>query len=215
MLPCNVSNNAANCPDGAADRCISDSGDCKYKKTCPYDVEKLYYKVTRYTLPLCRWGNWEKMTGDPAPTWEKVKRVLKTTSPYGRCVYKCDNDVMENQVVSMRLEKNITATLTMTAFSKWCFRRLHIVGTKGEIFGSDFDSKFKVNRFGGKTTVIKCRRAIGGHLGGDQGIVNEFIAYVKTGVTTPRLTNIAETLESHKNAIFSEKSRKENAVITF
>ena len=38
--------------------------------------------------------------------------------PYGKCVYDCDNDVCDNQVVTMEFEGGVIATLTMIAFSQ-------------------------------------------------------------------------------------------------
>ena len=37
---------------------------------------------------------------------------------YGRCVYECDNDVCDSQMVNIMFEGGTIANLTMTAFSK-------------------------------------------------------------------------------------------------
>lgn len=48
---------------------------------------------------------------------ENVRRALRD-GPYGRCVYRCDNDVVDHQVVNLRFAHQQTVTFTMTAFTK-------------------------------------------------------------------------------------------------
>lgn len=160
-------------------------------------------------------GWYRLITGSPKLNFKHFKETLKT-SPYGRCVYKCNNDVMSEQVVNMALEDGVMAVHRMTAFSKDCCRKIHISGTKGEIIGCDKDGFFKLNIFGKWGKKIKINgNQIGGHLGGDSGIVRDFLQYMVNGTGSDKMTFIHETLESHKVAFGAEESRKTNKVITF
>ena len=190
-----------NRPEGATDRCMDG---CPHAKTCPYEVTKLYYKPTLKTIPWLI-GHVKVVTAKGNPTKKDIIEALKT-SPYGRCVYACDNDVMENQVVSCKMGK-VNATLTMTAQSARCFRRVHIMGTKGEIFGQDSSAKFKLNIWGELPKTVHVNRGIG-HLGGDKGIVKDFIHLMETGKLTPRISTMDKTIMSHKMAFAAEESRK-------
>jgi predicted dehydrogenase len=65
-----------------------------------------------------------------------VEKVLSNPEhPYGKCVYQCDNNVPDNQVVNMLFANNAVAQLNITAFSNEIHRNIKIHGTKGEIEG--------------------------------------------------------------------------------
>lgn len=195
---------AKNKPDGAPDYC--EQG-CPAAGNCPYEARKIYYAVTAHTLPYMI-VNAKLITHDPKPTIKKLKTALKT-SPYGRCVYGCDNDVMENQVVNISMEDGVTATLCMTAFSRRCYRKTHIYGEKGEIFGNDIDGYFTLNIFGGKSRKIRvARKVISLHGSSDKNLVNEFTDFMNGKPRSKKLTLISQTLESHRNAWYAEIARK-------
>ena len=121
-----------NKPTEAADalRCL----DCDYEPRCPYSAKRIY-------LPRAERGE----TGMPltALTLDTTpKGVLNAlaTGPYGRCVYECDNDVVDHQVVNMAFASGKTASFTMTGFTKLRHRRTGIFGTHGEIQGDGFST---------------------------------------------------------------------------
>ena len=68
------------------------------------------------------------------PTEENIMEELKR-GPYGRCVYYCDNDVVDHQVVNLQMEDGTTIDFTMCAFTKENSRRIRIMGCLGEIEG--------------------------------------------------------------------------------
>jgi predicted dehydrogenase len=199
-----------NAPEDSTNYCLDP---CPVRKKCPYDARKIYYGFTRHTLPLLI-VKIKLITQMGKPRIKDLKKAL-ITSPYGRCVYKCDNDVIENQMVTVKLESGITANLHMNAFSKKCYRALHITGTKGEILGDDKDGRFKLNIFGGPSKVIKSKSGnFTNHLGGDSMLVKDFVDYLAYGHKSTRLSTIDVTMESHRMAFAAEISRKSGEQVT-
>jgi hypothetical protein len=44
------------------------------------------------------------------------------TGPYGGCVYRCDNNVVDHQVVAMEFANGVEATMTVSAFTSEVMR---------------------------------------------------------------------------------------------
>ncbi len=199
-----------NAPAGAPSRCLDG---CPEAKTCPYYAPRFYYQFTLHSIPIYI-GRGYQVAKMGNPTIAQVKEALATTSPYGRCVYHCDNDVIENQTVLCKFDGDVNATLTMNASSKGCFRRVHITGTKGEIFGKDTDGKFRLNVWGKRSKTVKAK--VGqGHLGGDSGIIHDFLELLETDKPNPRVSFMKETLMSHLMAFAAEESRKNDGRTIF
>ena len=100
-----------NAPKGAARRCLDG---CPVKDTCPYDAEKIY--ISNPDTGVRSKNGWPANTFAVPPTEENVRKELKA-GPYGRCVYYCDNNVVDHQVVNLQMENDITVTFSMCAFS--------------------------------------------------------------------------------------------------
>ncbi|MDR2266401.1 MAG: Gfo/Idh/MocA family oxidoreductase, partial [Christensenellaceae bacterium] len=175
-----------NAPEGSSEYCLDP---CQVRKSCPYDVKKIYYGITRYTLPLLIVKK-KLITGKGKSSYSDLKEAL-IKSDYGRCVYRCNNDVMENQTVSLKLQNGVTGILHMNAFSKMCFRAVYISGTKGEIRGNDKDGKFKLNIFAGPSKTIHTKSGtFYNHLGGDAMLVKDFVDYLDSGIKNSRVSTI-------------------------
>ena len=138
------------------------------------------------------------------------------TGPYGRCVYECDNDVVDHQVVNLQFAGGQTASFTMTAFTKAGHRRTCIFGTRGEIYGdgeqiSIFD--FQTNETVTVDTRVGDASLAGGHGGGDYGLMATFIKAVASNDASGLLSGPDETLESHLMVFAAEQARRENRVV--
>jgi len=201
---------ADNAPEGSADRCCN----CpeEIKKNCIFEVEKFYIDgpigiKNGYT------GWPRKVVEGKDPTVENVTEALRT-GPYGRCVYKCDNDVVDNQIVNMRLEDNVTVNFTMSAFSEKINRTIRIRGTKGEIVADWGSDEIKLTVFGKKPEIFHPNNDAsagtgdtGGHGGGDMGLVKGVISLFANGIPSKSTTYIDKSIESHFVALAAEESR--------
>jgi predicted dehydrogenase len=192
---------AANRPAGAADRCL----DCKVEPECPYSAVRLYLGFVgdpkREQWPL------SIVTTDL--TEEGVREALRE-GPYGRCVYACDNDVADHQVVTVEFEGGIPATLTMSAFTPSARRMTRIMGTRGYLDG-DGTTATVTDFVTGRTEQLAISPAsddvAGGHAGGDDGLMRAFVEAIATGDRSPILSSPRQSLESHLMAFAAEQSR--------
>jgi len=149
------------------------------------------------------------------PTVESVTQALQEGN-YGRCVYECDNDVVDNQVVTMLFEGGRTATFNMIAFSEEiCVRKTKIFGTRGEMEGNG-ETSIKVFDFLTQESTVyhpeNKKTSLTGHGGADYYLMRTFVDAVSSNDPSKILSNAQETLRSHMVVFAAEKSRLESQV---
>ncbi len=196
-----------NQPTGAADRCL----DCPVEPNCPYSAKRIY--LGRFHRGQRDWPL-DVLTDDV--TLESLTEALRT-GPYGRCVYTCDNDVVDNQVVTMEFEGGRTATFTMTAFDGQTDRRTRIFGTLGRLSGDGRHIEH-LDFLTDHTEVLDTQVAADGgiptgHGGGDGGLFEAFVTAVADGDPSKVLSGPAESLKSHLMLFAAERARRENRVV--
>ena len=188
-----------NAPEGAPERCLDG---CPHGDTCPYYAPRLYMDMNRTGWPV------DVITTDLS---EAGRRKALEEGPYGRCVYHCDNDVVDRQVVNLEFEGGAVATFTMTAFSADFSRQLKIFGTAGQITADMGTGEIVLHRFGEEKKTIPVDAAHSGHGGGDHGIMHDFLQILRHGGESR--TGAGISLQSHLICFAAEKSRKENVVV--
>ena len=198
-----------NAPRGAAKRCLDG---CKAKDGCPYDADKIYLHNEKSGYG-CGNREWPLTALCADPTPEKLYQALRTGA-YGRCVYHCDNDVVDHQVVAMEFENGIAATLTMTAFTPRLTRTVRVMGTKGMIEGDLEQCTVTLQPFGGEAQTFSAE-VLGanayGHGGGDVGLMHDFVLQVRGG--GEGRTSAKQSLESHLMAFAAEQARVSGAAV--
>ena len=198
-------------PEGAAERCTAG---CKAKENCPYDAEKIYL-TNKNTGILHGNTDWPCNVLAQEPTEEKVRRAIEK-GPYGRCVYACDNDVVDSQIVTMEMENGILCQLMMSAFCEHGGRTIRVLGTHGCIEGDMESHVLRVRPFGKEERTIDAAalaRDLEGHGGGDARMIAEMLEmHGETGRPTKRMTTLEASSESHYIAFAAEQSRKNGGV---
>ena len=185
-------------PQGAPERCLDG---CPHAQSCPYYAPRLYMDMTRTGWPV------DVITTDLS---EEGRRKALEVGPYGRCVYHCDNDVVDHQVVNLLLEGGATVNFTMCAFTKECARQIRIMGTRAEIIGDMEKNTIEVLPFVGENQLIDVSTLtsdFSGHGGGDARMLEDLLDLVAGGCTGGALTNISRSVESHLVALAAEESR--------
>lgn len=189
-----------NAPVGSTCRCTEG---CAVEKECPYSAIELYYRRRRWLrhFDIPEGNDLEEII------WKELQ-----TGPYGRCVYHCDNDVVDHQIVSMEMDNGVTINFSMDAFTKDSGRKTHFMFSHGEIFGDErvltvryFQADREDEVYDFSDTFGECNF----HGGADLEIVRDFLKAVRSQQGQALLTNIESSLESHRIAFEIEKKRKE------
>ena len=190
-----------NAPKGAPERCLEG---CPHGETCPYYAPKLYMDMSRTGWPV------DVITTDMS---EAGRRKALEEGPYGRCVYRCDNDVVDRQVVNLEFAGGAVATFTMTGLSADFCRQLKIFGTQGQIEANMGTGEIVLQRFGREKQVIPLDMGenTSGHGGGDFGIVRDFVKILRHGGESRSSARLS--LQSHLICFAAEKSRTEQRVV--
>lgn len=200
-----------NAPEGAPLRCTDG---CPHAETCFYNASKFYNSGTseanHFRRIVC--NSFEKLSV------EEFDELLKT-SPYGRCVYYCDNDVVDHQIVNMQFGEDKHVTLTMSAFNKGG-RVSTFMGTKGELRADMENQTLEFYDFATRKTsqVYEADKDFdqtiaGGHGGGDMGIMQDLYDYIANDKPSNSISDISVSCLSHLIAFAAEDSRLSNTVI--
>lgn len=190
-------------PSGSTARC---TGGCAVEPQCPYSAIKQYVQGDRETWP----GNMVSYDHSQAAHLKAIR-----SSPYGRCVYQCDNDVVDHQVVNMEFEGDITATFTMTAFTADGGRRIRVHGTEGVLEFNEFgEAQIVLKTFRDQNvTRITIAPEIGGHGGGDSRVMYEWLQALRSRDASQIVANAQESLRTHTIVFAAEKARCEKRVV--
>ena len=132
--------------------------------------------------------------------------------PYGRCVFHCDNTVVDHQSVDIKFENQVTASFLMTAFTDQCARRIRLMGTKGEIKGDMDAGTIEIRDFvSGNLETIELHTPANGHNGSDMSMMHDFVRMVGEG--RKGKTDAAVSVESHLMALAAEEARITGQVV--
>lgn len=192
----------ANAPERAGERCF----DCAIEPRCPFSAIDLY-QIRRDWI-----SNFDVPEGK---TIDDVIEEQLQYGPYGRCVYCCDNDVVDHQIVSMEMESEVTINFSMDVFTLKDNRETHICLTEGEIDGDE--TTLRIKRFRGAVEEVYDFSDIVGtpfHAGADLNLIADFVDALLEG-REGLSTSIERSVESHRLCYEAERSRKEQRTILF
>ncbi len=195
-----------NAPADCAMRCT----ECKYIDTCEYSAKRIY--VSGWYKKNTPADDWPFNVIAAAPiTEEKLWAAIKD-GPYGRCVFHCDNDAVDHQIVQMTFKNGVKASLMMNAFNDKMGRCYRFYGTHGMIILAN--DSVTLREFGKDDVEFSSEELLeSGHAhgGGDFGIVSSLYDML-TGIA-PESTSLEASIESHLIGISAEKSRANGGVL--
>lgn len=191
-----------NAPEGCAERCM----DCKYQDECRFSAVPMYKQKGHepwYNSAVTKHG------------YSSVEEAM-AESEYGRCVYKCDNNVMDNQVMNFEFEDGATGTFTVTAFESG--RRTEIEGTLCTLLGNEWKGEIIIrDQMSGKDIktydVFSESSTTIDHKSTDLQLTRDLIDFIRDGKTTD-ISPIQGALQSHLACFAAEIAREEGRVVS-
>ena len=206
---------ASHRPPESAERCL----DCRLAdQGCAYSAKRFYLGLVekgQLGWPL------DVITPDTSP--QGVLQALRD-GPYGRCVYACDNDVVDHQVVALQFASGISATFTMTAFSADRWRETELLGSRGQLWGDGRRIWFRpfvevADPCGGELQdngdLLWDFRHVpaDGHYGGDEGLMDFFYECLLDRQQALARPLPEQALRGHALCFAAEQARLERRVV--
>ncbi len=200
-----------NAPENAGTRCMVD---CKHVDTCNLSARRIYLD-----LP----GRWDFYVWPELhhASYDKKYEYLKNNSPFGRCAYKCNNNVVDHQTVMIRFSNGATGSHNLTGCCAFSKRIVRIIGTKGEINGVFENQKFIVSYIDPHNDddhtdkiidLSKTHSASIGHGGGDHALVADFIKYVTDTNPSMSCTSIEDSVLGHLVVFCADESMENGGI---
>ncbi|TYP79393.1 Gfo/Idh/MocA family oxidoreductase [Paenibacillus methanolicus] len=200
-------------PEGAGTRCLTD---CRIEGTCTFSARRLY--VDRGLWSQYAWHSVERETLHP--TTEQKLASLREDNPYGRCVWHCDNDVVDHQTVTVEFADGSTASHAMTGGSPRPCRTVHAIGTKGEIYGVMEDGYFVVRRPDPEAEgmyreeTVRLDVADDMHGGGDLRLVDDFVSVLRGAEPSISTSSLEDSVYGHLIGFAADEAMEREAVVS-
>ncbi len=196
-----------NAPENAGTHCLVD---CPLVETCRYSAKRLYLDHPN-NWEVYIWRDIEHIKN---PTYEDYKNSL-LKSDYGKCIYKCGNDVVDHQSVLVNFASGATGTHNLTGGSAESIRTLRVIGTKGEIY-AEMENKFvnlkvinpTTTTYFDETHIDLSHMPDEGHGGGDTGLMEDFVKFIGNKKPSVSCTSIYNSVMGHKIIFLADKSRE-------
>lgn len=192
-----------NAPPGAPSRCTDG---CPAADDCPFYAPRIYVGPD---------SAWPRSTISEIQTPEARLQAIQT-GPYGRCVYHCDNDVVDHQIVMMEMESGVSVALHFVGHSHREGRTIRIDGSRATLRGAFIEGEQSLNihdHLTNQAHEIPLSQAADGHGGGDAALMGAFLQTLREE-QVETLTSARNSLESHLMAFAAEEARGKGAVIS-
>jgi predicted dehydrogenase len=179
---------------------------CPIEAECPYYAPRIYIERNP--------GHWARdpVSLDHSP--EALRRGLEE-GPYGRCVFRSSNNVVDHQIVMLGFDNGLNATLTMQGTSHVEGRTLRVDGLRATLLGNESRNELQVHDHRSlQSEIIHPGNVTGGHGGGDAGVMRAFLSAVTTRERNV-LTSAADSLVSHILAFAAEEARTTHRTVRY
>ncbi len=177
---------------------------CPIESECPYS-----------TIPFYLGDNtdWPVNTITTDLTYEGRLKALQE-GPYGRCVYRCDNDVVDHQMTLFEFEDGMTIGFQMHGHSHNNIRTMRYSATRATIRGYLEKRELEINYFNdGRVNTVFTGGLDDMHGGGDTVMIHDFVDRVRNKQPDQVIASAQEACDSHLLVFAAETARKENRVV--
>jgi predicted dehydrogenase len=196
---------ASTAPPGVPARC---SDGCPIQAECPHDALRFYADPDER---LARHWPWSDVSLDPS---REARLAALRSGRYGRCIHRCDNDVLDHQSVSVEFPSGATASFGLHGFANEERRTLRLSGTRGELRGVLHEGVIEVSRVGALGSE---RFATTGspldHFGGDEGLLGHFTEVLASGDLARLRSSGRSALAGHLLGFAAERARETASVV--